>query len=304
MTYQENFELSKSKDVSQKHLDVTYIQESIAASSEAKRELNNLYHDIMNGWSKSEKKDISSAQDKLPISWEKAKSALLNYFNDIKDKPRAEVKKEWGARVFALQVFLKQQGLYTGKIDGFYGKANSLTYKAAKEFQTKNNIKIDGRAGKETIGKILERLQGASIIDQVKDIWNNMKKQAQQEIVNSKNMENIEQKKLDIIKKLGLLPIIWQKDIFTRKGYEGNYAFDKNGQLFYYDQKLWLQKYTGIAPLDWVKVNYIKMTEELPEAFKRIKINTPQTKAPEKKAEKKATTKDTAYSSKIESPAQ
>lgn len=45
------------------------------------------------------------------------------------------------------QKFLKEQGFYTGKIDGKYGPA---TTKATKEFQKSQHIKIDGKFGPDT----------------------------------------------------------------------------------------------------------------------------------------------------------
>ena len=56
-----------------------------------------------------------------------------------------------GAAVKALQTELKNQGYYSGRIDGIYGKG---TVNAVKAFQRKNGLKADGIAGPQTQTKL------------------------------------------------------------------------------------------------------------------------------------------------------
>lgn len=56
-----------------------------------------------------------------------------------------------GAAVKTLQTALKEQGYYSGKIDGIYGKG---TVNAVKAFQRKNGLKADGIAGPLTQEKL------------------------------------------------------------------------------------------------------------------------------------------------------
>ena len=56
-----------------------------------------------------------------------------------------------GAAVKTLQTELKNQGYYSGKIDGIYGNG---TVKAVKAFQRKNGLKADGIAGPRTQEKL------------------------------------------------------------------------------------------------------------------------------------------------------
>ena len=56
-----------------------------------------------------------------------------------------------GAAVKTLQTALKEQGYYSGKIDGVFGKG---TVKAVKAFQRKNGLKADGIAGPLTLEKL------------------------------------------------------------------------------------------------------------------------------------------------------
>ena len=53
-----------------------------------------------------------------------------------------------GEEVKAIQKKLKAWGYYNGDVDGIYG---SKTYNAVKKFQKKNNLKIDGIAGENTL---------------------------------------------------------------------------------------------------------------------------------------------------------
>lgn len=53
----------------------------------------------------------------------------------------------------ALQQGLKTLGFYTGEVDGYYGP---LTTSAVKSFQKRNQIDVDGEAGKDTWTKLCE----------------------------------------------------------------------------------------------------------------------------------------------------
>ena len=53
-----------------------------------------------------------------------------------------------GSEVTQIQTKLKNWGYYNGPIDGIYG---SKTYNAVKYFQRKNNLTVDGIAGKDTL---------------------------------------------------------------------------------------------------------------------------------------------------------
>ena len=64
-----------------------------------------------------------------------------------------------GAAVKTLQTALKNQGYYSGKIDGIYGKG---TEKAVKAFQRKNGLKADGIAGPQTQAKLYANSGAAS----------------------------------------------------------------------------------------------------------------------------------------------
>ena len=53
-----------------------------------------------------------------------------------------------GDEVTQIQTKLKRWGYYTGSIDGIYG---TQTQKAVRYFQSKNGLKVDGIAGKNTL---------------------------------------------------------------------------------------------------------------------------------------------------------
>ena len=67
--------------------------------------------------------------------------------------PTAAVLKKGssGADVKTLQRRLKQLGYYTGSVDGDFGDA---TEKALRAFQDRNNLLVDGIAGKSTMAKL------------------------------------------------------------------------------------------------------------------------------------------------------
>ena len=76
----------------------------------------------------------------------------------------AAVRLKKGSRgedVIVLQTALREQGYYTGKIDGIYGKA---TVAAVKAFQKANGLEADGIAGPKTQGLLFESkgVKGAS----------------------------------------------------------------------------------------------------------------------------------------------
>lgn len=73
--------------------------------------------------------------------------------------------------VFVVQNALKSLGYNPGKLDGVYRNAdkkyNSETMMAVREFQKDNNIQVDGQAGPETIGKLLEKLWTNTVVEKV-----------------------------------------------------------------------------------------------------------------------------------------
>ena len=81
-----------------------------------------------------------------------------------------------GAAVKTLQTELKNQGYYSGKIDGIYGKG---TVSAVKAFQKKNGLKPDGIAGPLTQAKLYENKTKAEPAAQV-DTVNETKTQTGQ----------------------------------------------------------------------------------------------------------------------------
>lgn len=56
-----------------------------------------------------------------------------------------------GTAVKTMQTALKNQGFYTGKLDGVFGNG---TLNAVKAFQTKYKLKVDGIAGNQTLTKL------------------------------------------------------------------------------------------------------------------------------------------------------
>ena len=58
-----------------------------------------------------------------------------------------------GDQVVTLQKWLKNQGYYTGKIDGSFGPYTKL---AVKYFQTDSNITVDGWVANETVGAMTQ----------------------------------------------------------------------------------------------------------------------------------------------------
>jgi N-acetylmuramoyl-L-alanine amidase len=56
-----------------------------------------------------------------------------------------------GSEVSAIQTRLKNWGYYQGSIDGVYG---TLTYRAVRYFQSKNNLTVDGIAGEKTLAAL------------------------------------------------------------------------------------------------------------------------------------------------------
>ncbi len=58
-------------------------------------------------------------------------------------------KGSTGSTVSRLQTLLKEQGFYSGAVDGVYGSA---TEAAVKKYQKRYGLKVDGMAGPETLG--------------------------------------------------------------------------------------------------------------------------------------------------------
>ncbi len=72
------------------------------------------------------------------------------------------VSDDSGDAIKAIQVILKDAGIYKGAIDGKYG---SGTTAAVKEYQKKNNLTQDGKCGEKTLKK-MGLMSDAKVIDQ------------------------------------------------------------------------------------------------------------------------------------------
>jgi len=68
--------------------------------------------------------------------------------SEVSDKPTNE----------QIQQVLKNAGLYAGSIDGVMGKK---TKKAIEDFQSQNDLKVDGKVGPQTWGKLKTYLSGS-----------------------------------------------------------------------------------------------------------------------------------------------
>jgi cell wall-associated NlpC family hydrolase len=75
---------------------------------------------------------------------------IKHQVTENKSYPLLQVGDE-GKTVVYLQKQLKNYGYYTSKVDGIYGK---ITYNAVLLFQRKNELKVDGKAGKQTLSKL------------------------------------------------------------------------------------------------------------------------------------------------------
>ena len=76
--------------------------------------------------------------------------SFTNTFNDYNQYSEAVISYygSSGQEVREIQKRLKAWGYYHGAIDGKYGY---LTYQAVRYFQSKNGLKVDGIAGKQTL---------------------------------------------------------------------------------------------------------------------------------------------------------
>ena len=78
-------------------------------------------------------------------------SIIITIISIFSEKNTVEVLSKYGSRgeeVRQIQTKLKRWGYYTGNVDGIYG---SQTQEAVRYFQRKNNLKVDGIAGPETL---------------------------------------------------------------------------------------------------------------------------------------------------------
>ena len=76
---------------------------------------------------------------------------LFVSYNVVIRNAEVEALSKYGSRgeeVRQIQTKLKRWGYYSGNVDGIYG---SGTLAAVKKFQQKNNLKVDGIAGKQTL---------------------------------------------------------------------------------------------------------------------------------------------------------
>jgi peptidoglycan hydrolase-like protein with peptidoglycan-binding domain len=92
-------------------------------------------------------------------------NALKESLNKLREQKPTEGKTTVHKRVVEtkerptvkqIQVALKNAGYYTGIVDGKIGKQ---TRKAIKAFQKANNLKVNGRAGKQTWNLLKEYLE-------------------------------------------------------------------------------------------------------------------------------------------------
>ena len=77
--------------------------------------------------------------------------AIFISYNIFFRNNEVEALSKYGSRgdeVTQIQTKLKRWGYYTGSIDGIYG---TQTQKAVRYFQSKNGLKVDGIAGKNTL---------------------------------------------------------------------------------------------------------------------------------------------------------
>ena len=78
-------------------------------------------------------------------------TTFLVILSKIPEDNEVEALSKYGSRgseVTQIQTKLKRWGYYKGNIDGIYG---SQTVEAVKYFQRKNNLAVDGIAGKNTL---------------------------------------------------------------------------------------------------------------------------------------------------------
>jgi len=76
---------------------------------------------------------------------------ILSNLNTIMDRSSQETLSYYGSsgkEVIEIQKRLKAWGYYRGPVDGKYGYQ---TYQAVRYFQSKNGLKVDGIAGKQTL---------------------------------------------------------------------------------------------------------------------------------------------------------
>ena len=69
--------------------------------------------------------------------------------------------KSVGLRVRVLQMWLKEQGIDIGPVDGKFG---SRTQAGLREYQKRAGITVDGKAGGETFGRIKAAIEGGQVI--------------------------------------------------------------------------------------------------------------------------------------------
>lgn len=140
-------EISKN-DVYETGLKYDYVKEKL----ENHKDLKDLYNQVL--W--LDDKENKKIEDL---------SGVKTYFESItktwEEYDWNKIKKEWATWSFAVQLFLKSQGLYNGRIDWLYMTAwqpESKTRAAVRKFQEANWLLKDGWAWPETIKKMLEKL--------------------------------------------------------------------------------------------------------------------------------------------------
>ena len=108
------------------------------------------------------------AMDELQESMTMETMSVMTWGNEVvapevkAPETKAEVKTEAASKPseIDIQTALKNSNFYTGEIDG---KIGQKTKKAIEDFQEKNNLKVDGRVGRRTWGRLKEYLNAAAV---------------------------------------------------------------------------------------------------------------------------------------------
>ena len=82
-----------------------------------------------------------------------------DYLESIKNRERGDLTaKNTSAWIMAVQIALEELWYNTGTIDGIYAEGWT-TDAAVRKFQAEHGLKVDGAPGKDTIGRLLEKLK-------------------------------------------------------------------------------------------------------------------------------------------------
>ena len=111
--------------------------------------------------------DVAARTFYYKVDWDNVEYQIENvksYLNAIKDKERSDLKDLSWAWILSVQIALESLWYEVGKIDGIYWKD---TRKAVENFQRDNGLTVDGAPGKETIGGLINCLNG----NKVWNVW-------------------------------------------------------------------------------------------------------------------------------------